>query len=113
MADKMPNRLPDTVTEAISLLRDLGYTADFELIDGQMCVGEMYCILDKVTVDRVFRFEGPSDPGDQMIVFAITDTDTGTRGTLASAYGIDADPDERDFLTGLATRFDRWANRQP
>lgn len=104
---------PDTVTEAIEMLRGLGYTADFELIDGRMCVGELYCSIDKVTVDRVFRFEGPSDPGDQMVVFAITDPDTGTRGTLASAYGLAADPDQREHLSGLTTRFDRWANRQP
>ena len=29
---------PDTVTDAIELLRTQGYDADFELVDGQLCI---------------------------------------------------------------------------
>ena len=29
--------MPDTVTEAIEMLRGEGYTADFQLVDGVLC----------------------------------------------------------------------------
>ena len=52
----------------------------------------------------MYRFEGPSDPGDEMIVFGLHDPATGIRGTLASAFGPSADPALADHLTDLARR---------
>lgn len=99
---------PDTVTEAVELLRSEGYTADFELVDGVLradaeCAS---CAVDDAEVERVFRFEGPSDPGDMMIVFAVRDPDSGVRGTLAAAYGPAADPRLRDHISDLHRRFE-------
>jgi hypothetical protein len=99
---------PSTVTEAVAALRDRGYTADFELVDGALrsdseCV---VCAVDVAEVDHVYRFEGPSDPGDEMIVFALRDPATGTQGTLAAAYGPAADPDLYDHLASLRRRFE-------
>lgn len=48
---------------------------------------------------------GPSDPGDEMVVFGLLDPISGRRGVLASGFGPAADPDLLDHLTGLATRF--------
>jgi len=98
---------PDTVTEAIELLRSEGYTADFELSDGSLCTSGdgAVCTAEDAVVERLFRFEGPSDPGDEMIVFGLRDPGSGVRGTLASAYGPAADPEVRDHLSGLRGRF--------
>ena len=98
---------PDTVTEAVALLRADGYTADYELVDG-LLRAELElttCAIDEALVERLYRFEGPSDPGDEMIVFGLVDPATGTRGTLAAAFGHSADPELHEHLTGLRRRF--------
>lgn len=99
---------PDTVIEAIELLRGEGYTADFELVDGALCTdgNRPVCLVGEADVERLYRFEGPSDPGDMMIVFALRDPASGVRGTLAAAYGPPADPDLYAHLADLSKRFD-------
>lgn len=99
---------PDTVTDAIELLRGEGYTADFELVDGVLTAARerASCSVSEAEVERVFRFEGPSDPGDEMVVFGVRDPASGTRGTLAAAFGPAADPAIADHLTNLRGRFD-------
>jgi len=99
---------PDTVTEAIELLRSEGYTVDFELTDGSVCTGGAgaLCSAGEVVVERLFRFEGPSDPGDEMIVFGLRDPGSGVRGTLASGYGPAADPELHEHLAGMHRRFE-------
>jgi len=100
---------PDTVTEAIEQLVEAGYTENMQLVDGHVLWDGRcrQCAVEHITVDRVFRFEGPSDPGDEMVVFALHDPDSGARGTLASAYGSGADPELLDALVGLESRFQR------
>lgn len=99
---------PTTVTEAVAGLRALGYVAEFELVGGRFEIdsGELTCAVDAAVVDRLYRFEGPSDPGDEMIVFALVDPASGTRGTLAAAFGPFADPELHRHLIGLRSRFD-------
>lgn len=102
---------PDTVTEALTELRELGYVENMQLLDGHILWDNrcQTCAAERIEVDRVYRFEGTSDPGDEMIVFGLTDPETGAKGALASAYGINADPDIFDYLVGLETRFSkRW-----
>jgi len=96
---------PDTVTDALTLLRAEGYDADYELVDGRLqAAGCAACRVEDVVVERRFRFEGPSDPGDEMIVFGLHDPATGARGTLASAFGLNADPALAEHLADLSRR---------
>lgn len=96
---------PDTVTEALQFLRSEGYTVEFTLTDGHLaCDGAIQCSVGEARVDRLFRFEGPSDPGDEMVVFALVDPISGVKGTFASAFGPSADPEILDHLVGLHTR---------
>lgn len=98
---------PSTVTEALELLREEGYVADYEIVAGRLCTGHIdTCAVGDVVVERVFRFEGPSDPGDEMIVFGLLDPHSGNRGTLASAFGPAADPEVREHLVGLSRRWE-------
>ncbi|MET0661954.1 MAG: hypothetical protein ABWZ42_02380 [Ilumatobacteraceae bacterium] len=98
---------PSTVTDALAMLYRRGYTADFELIDGVLRSGrgDVACAVDQAVVEHLYRFEGPSDPGDEMIVFAVRDPATGTAGTLAAAFGPSGDPELHEHLAGLRTRF--------
>ena len=97
---------PDTVTEAVRLLREEGYVADVALIDGHLRWGEQgpLCPIEVAAVDRLYRFEGESDPGDEMVVFAVRDPGSGALGVLASAFGSAADPEVLEQLVGLSQR---------
>jgi hypothetical protein len=99
---------PDTVVEALDLLRSEGYEIEFRLQGGHLaCDGtDDVCPVADAVVERLFRFEGPSDPGDEMVVFGLRDPRSGRRGVLASAFGPAADPDILDHLVGLASRHD-------
>lgn len=102
------NPAPETVTDAVAALLAEGYTANFQLIDGMLTSDAdcPACTVAEAAVERLYRFEGPSDPGDEMIVFGLRDTVSGTRGTLASAYGPSADPDLFEHLSDLRRRFE-------
>jgi len=98
---------PETVVDALRLLRSEGYEIEFQLIDGQLqCnADDRACPASDAIVERVYRFEGASDPGDEMVVFALRDPISDRRGVLASAYGLAADPVLLEHLDGLAARF--------
>jgi hypothetical protein len=98
---------PDTVTEAVALLEAEGFRDPIELrSDGLVCrvCGALTppAALDRVKVDRVFRFEGTSDPDDEMIVLALSCTSCGASGVIVSAYGVDVDADKAEALRHLA-----------
>jgi hypothetical protein len=98
---------PETVVDAIRLLKEEGYEIEFQLVDGHLAcdADDQRCPTGDAVVERLFRFEGPSDPGDEMVVFGLRDPGTGRRGVLASGFGPAADPEVLDHLVGLATRF--------
>jgi hypothetical protein len=94
------NDAPDTVTEAVQQLARDGYEGDFtarpEGILWPVC--SVVNGFDGAVVDRVYRFEGPSDPADEAVVFGLRCGNCGALGALVSAFGVDADP---DVLQGL------------
>jgi hypothetical protein len=93
---------PNTVTEAVALLEAEGYSTEFSLTDdGVHCdaCGRRHDPA-RVTIRRRFRFEGPSDPGDEAIVLGLECPECGAKGILVSAYGPDAD----DGLLALLDR---------
>jgi len=96
---------PDTVTEALALLDREGYETEFQFVAGHFTCATATCSIDDVEVERIMRFEGPSDPGDEMIVFGLLDPATGTRGRFASGFGPAADPEMLEHLVGLTSRF--------
>ena len=98
---------PETVVDALRLLRADGYEIEFQLIDGHLrCnADDRACPASDAVVERLFRFEGASDPGDEMVVFGLRDPESGRRGVLASAFGLAADPELLEHLAGLSSRF--------
>jgi hypothetical protein len=57
-----------------------------------------------VLVERVYRFEGPSDPADEAIVLGVCCPKCGARGIIVSAFGPDADPEVLGAVAMLASR---------
>jgi hypothetical protein len=91
---------PDTVTEALAILEAEGYTHSFVVRDG--VVRCSVCGADheatSAIVERIYRFEGASDPDYEDIVFGLRCPACDARGTLVSAFGPNADPEELDAL---------------
>jgi hypothetical protein len=98
-----PEEVPDTVTEAVALLEADGYTANF--FPRSHALHCTACGADPdpsgSIVDRIFRFEGPSNPDDEAIVLAVRCPICGARGVVVSAYGPSADPDDVEVLLSL------------
>ena len=96
---------PETVTDATRLLADEGYGASIVMRDGLLHFGDLphSCPIENAVAEQMFRFEGPSDPGDEMVVFAVRDTVSGAKGTLASDFGLAAEPEVFEALKYLAS----------
>lgn len=98
---------PATVLDAVHLLEAEGFGASFLIrSDGLEC-GACGNLHDVSTADvvRVYRFEGPSDPDEEAVVYAIRCPRCGMGGTLVSAFGPGADPEVADRLVMLDERF--------
>jgi hypothetical protein len=82
----------DTVTEAMIELKKLGYTIDFSILTDRECLISplIPSVLspDDFEIDDFFRFEGNSDPGDGMIVYAISSKHDDIKGIVVNAYGM-------------------------
>jgi hypothetical protein len=95
--------VPDTVTEAIRLLVDEGYKEEIRLVVGGLECDAVDGVYDasKAVIDHTYRFEGTSDPGDEMIVLGISLPDWNVKGVLTSAYGADVEPHDAEILRAL------------
>lgn len=79
-----------TLSQVMNRLRiEEGYSEDFNLLDHHLeLVGTDRRIPpEEFIVDEVYRFEGPSNPSDNAILYAITTT-SGIKGILVDGYGI-------------------------
>lgn len=79
----------ETLTEAMERLRDAGYGSELSATpDGMLECTVCAEAVDPATVniDETVRFEGPSDPGDESILFALS-SESGHLGFYNSAYG--------------------------
>jgi hypothetical protein len=99
---------PETVLEAVRLLESEGYTATLTVsADGSIRCGscaETHAMSDAL-VDRVYRYEGASDPDDEAIVLGLRCPRCEAKSTLVSAFGPNADPAVLEHLRMLDARF--------
>ena len=80
----------DTVTAAVSGLKQRGYTKDFNLEENCIVCHEDKYHPEDFDITEVYRFEGNSDPADEAVVYAI-EGKNGEKGVLVNGYGISAD----------------------
>src|ERR1700733_6126351 len=92
-----------TVTEVINHLRKLGYVEDFNL--QQNCLqcrsGHFSVFHDEFVIDKVYRFEGNTDPADEATVYAISSPKYGIKGVLVNGAGIYTDTLTDEMLESL------------
>ncbi|MFN2437755.1 MAG: hypothetical protein ABR503_01050 [Chitinophagaceae bacterium] len=95
------NSLPYMRSLATCLNRVIkdGYTEDFRITANGLEALQHHKIYqpEEVNIINFFRFEGPSDPDDNAILYVIEAKD-GTKGTLTDAYGIYMDTGVSDFI---------------
>lgn len=82
----------ETVSEAVNDLKKRGYTADLSMEADKECLvcksSSTELSPEDFTIDEVYRFEGMTDPGDEMIVYAISSYSKEIKGIVVNAFGI-------------------------
>ncbi len=93
----------ETVTQAVSGRAARGYTINFNLSAGSLSADGHEISLDphEFIIDEVHRFEGETDPGDEMIVYAISASSKGVKGVLVNAFGIYSDQISNELMAKL------------
>ncbi|GGD84612.1 phosphoribosylpyrophosphate synthetase [Planktosalinus lacus] len=85
----------DTVTEAMEDLMKRGYTANFSSDEDKNCLicnaPAIELSPDAFEIDELYRFEGNTDPGDEMIIMAISSAKHNIKGLVVNAFGMYAD----------------------
>lgn len=93
----------DTLVQRLHELRDDGYTSSFSISPGGVRCDACQHVHDPgaVTVERLHRFEGESDPDDMAILLALRCASCGRAGVLVAAYGPTASAEEADVVSRL------------
>lgn len=80
----------DTVSGAVKGLKQRGFTLDFNLAENCLICHEDKFNAEDFEIVETYRFEGPSDPADEAVVYAI-ESNKGHKGVLVNGYGISSD----------------------
>ena len=91
----------DTLSATLNKLKEEGYTEDFNLQPDCLECGGKKIKPGEFVIDKVFRFEGESDPSDESVIYAISSNDHNIKGTLVNGYGIYSDPVTDEMLKAL------------
>jgi hypothetical protein len=93
-----PEDMQSMVSCTNKLVKD-GFTENFKVSEsGLMALSkERVYKPEEVSIVNFYRFEGYSDPGDNMILYAIITNDK-VKGTLTDGYGAYADPLVENFI---------------
>lgn len=94
-----------TLSETINGLVALGYTHDFNVQDDCLVCHRTNNILSPkyFQIDKVYRFEGASDPEYQSVLYAISSSKYNIKGTLVNGYGISSDEKISNIIQALQT----------
>lgn len=97
-----------TVSGVLENLRQEGYTVDFNLDESCLVCHENELKLhpDEFVVDKHFRFEGTTDPGDEAVIYAISSTKHNVKGTLVNAYGVYSNDLSNDMVRALQEKYE-------
>lgn len=90
-----------TQSEVVEALIAEGFTENLSIDDaGRIVSSNVQWDAADIVVERVFRFEGMSDPGDEAILVAVTCPD-GIQGSLTMPYGREASGGQADAMRAL------------
>ena len=94
-----------TLSETINELAKLGYTHDFNIEEERVVCHKKDITLspDDFQIDKVYRFEGASDPDYQSILYVISAINFDVKGVLVNGYGISSDDATSKIVEKLST----------
>ena len=93
-----------TISEAIEQLHKQGYTLDFDLKENKLIAEGKEYGADEFEIADLYRYEGPSDPSDEAIVYALVSI-SGLKGLLVSGYGVSSDSASEETLKQLHYKY--------
>lgn len=104
-----------TLSETINGLKKEGYTLDFNISpEFVLCdKPDMTLSPDDFEIDKVYRFEGQSNPDDQSILYAISSAKFNLKGLLVNGYGISAVEISDALISKLNTQADTHLKTAP
>jgi len=105
LAGPHASKLYTSMAEAIQELMKRGFTANFEFLDKSfrdVDSGRTFRA-EELTIVEHYRFEGTSDPDEMSVVYAVESVD-GTKGIIADAFGVYANPELGGFLNDVTIR---------
>ena len=93
----------ETLSEAITALKNQGYTEDLNLKENCLeCIaGHTKILPHEFTIDKSFRFDVDEDPSDQAVVYAISSDKHSIKGILVNGYGLYSDDVANEMLEKL------------
>jgi quercetin dioxygenase-like cupin family protein len=94
-----------TLSQTINELAKLGYTHDFNIPDDCKICHTTNLTLSPADfqIDKVYRFEGASEPDYKSILYAISSSKFNVKGILVSGYGISSDDISSKIIEKLTT----------
>ncbi len=97
-----------TLSETINGLKKEGYALDFNISrEFVLCdKPDMTLSPDDFEIDKVYRFEGQSNPDDQSILYAISSIKYNVKGVLVNGYGIYTEEISDALISKLNTNAD-------
>ncbi|MGZ3930586.1 MAG: phosphoribosylpyrophosphate synthetase [Bacteroidia bacterium] len=94
----------ETASEAVNDLVKRGYTADLSAYAvNTPFPGRAELDPARFVIDEIHRFEGATDPGDEMVVFAVSSADNTTKGLVVNAFGPYSSNDASGLVSHLQT----------
>jgi len=87
------------LSSCVNRMKEEGYKEDFKVTSKGLTTFDKQKTYkpDQASIVNFYRFEGESDPGDNIILYVI-ETDDGTKGTLVDGYGAYADVNVSKFI---------------
>lgn len=95
-----------SLSETINALVQLGYTYDFNTVNesDESQITNIRLSPADFQIDKVYRFEGATNPDDQSILYAISSLKHNVKGTLVNGYGISDDEATSELIEKLETQ---------
>ena len=93
----------ETLREALDRLAGLGYDTEFFAREGKLaCRGcDQPIAPEDAVIEDVVRFEGESDPDEELIVYAISSGPCDRKGTYTAGFGPEISTDDMAVVARL------------
>ena len=94
-----------TLSQTINGLMEAGYSHDFNIREECLVCNQTNEVMspDEFQIDKLYRFEGATNPDDQSVVYAISSKKYAVKGILVNGYGISADAESARLIEKLST----------